>query len=415
MDTASLSLAASPCLAAFLRQPLPTAAALLMKMYDANAELLGKNAATLAQLHKFSLGPAGQELAARALAASLEEDPELLNALLCLNKGKHEMASLAAIIASRGPESGSEVPEGAGVYAHTLEVFEKEYSDKTLARARVCMGEKRAARLAVVEAGVAVEDPPGLCTGRLGKSVSLGRRRDEVAKKEAAYLNAATDRGYLSDHVLISTAVAAGFHRARDEAGGQEHFRQGFHAVLSMKHLASLPGWGSVLTSVPLLEGALLDDAEHLMTVGSGLVIYLSNHALAVSLGGAADAVAGAGGNAIVAYTPLSEAAMPRHTGETHGERRGFNSGEYVCLSSPLFHVLACKLRSRHHFPSSARIIPHSSPYLLTFIFHTPKTNTQPTPPSRTSPSSTHSARRSVPCSIFQVIFVIDFSYLLRA
>ena len=46
------------------------------------------------------------------------------------------------------------MPKGAGVYAHTLEVYGKEYSDKALARARACMGE-RAVRLAAVEAGVA--------------------------------------------------------------------------------------------------------------------------------------------------------------------------------------------------------------------------------------------------------------------
>ena len=52
------------------------------------------------------------------------------------------------------------MPKGAGVYAHTLEVYGKEYSDKALARARACMGE-RAVRLAAVEAGVAKDAPPG--------------------------------------------------------------------------------------------------------------------------------------------------------------------------------------------------------------------------------------------------------------
>ena len=160
VDTSSLSVAASPRLAALLREPLPSAAARFAEAYDAHAKLLEKDASTKAMHNKFSLGSASKELAARALAASLEKDPALLDALLRSNKGKHGMASLVAAIASRGPERGGEVPEGAGVYAHTLEVYEKEYSDKALARARACMGE-RAVRLAAVEAGAQRTAPPG--------------------------------------------------------------------------------------------------------------------------------------------------------------------------------------------------------------------------------------------------------------
>ena len=132
-----------------------------MAAYDVYAKLLEKNASTKAQLNKFCLGSVGKELVARALAVSLDKEPALLNALLCFNKGKVEMASLAAAIASRGPERGSQVPEGAGVYAYTLEVFDKGPSGKVLERARACMGDLRAPRLATVEAGVEEEYPPG--------------------------------------------------------------------------------------------------------------------------------------------------------------------------------------------------------------------------------------------------------------